>query len=256
MLLNNIEKEVIFLKSIKDFVDEMVNSEIMILLGDELNSEIRFNSITHQKFFNIILLDFLSCSDKNILGEKLSYLWALEKICENPNFNEDNSINNLDISTKEFIEWLEKEVIIEKIWLPSINLELDLSIKRIEFIKICGNISKHNFTRLSGVLNDLIKIFLKNKFTISEEEALLILNEFYELFHDSILEYHSSIIAEFLNNIRWGIYEYLQDKYKKSIPKEIKNIFAKKCYYELMSYIRLKPHMKKFQVTKNLKMRY
>jgi hypothetical protein len=34
------------------------------------------------------------------------------------------------------------------------------------------------------------------------------LDDFYERFHKDILNYHSSTIAEFLNNIRWGIYEY------------------------------------------------
>src|SRR5215218_1142153 len=44
-------------------------------------------------------------------------------------------------------------------------------------------------------------------------DALLALADFYEKFHTDILNYHASTIAEFLNNIRWGIYEYLQPEF-------------------------------------------
>ncbi|MEK6646780.1 MAG: hypothetical protein AABY84_08935 [Candidatus Firestonebacteria bacterium] len=273
MKFNNIEKEVIFLKATKRLIDDMVNNEVVKLLGNNTDLTISFNSRTHMKYFNIILLDFLSCSDEKILGEKLSYLGALQSICKSPNFNINNSINSLTQSTKEFIDWLEKEILVKKIWLPSIKIEADLSIKRIEFIKMCGNISKHNFSRLSGVVRELIEIFKRNKITLKDENALLILDEFYELFHTDIFNYHSSAIAEFLNNIRWGIYDYLQPKFQQSIvyestgydhrriyhytyPKKVKNNFAKNCYCDLMNKIRSKPYMNRFQVTRYLKMRY
>ena len=271
MKFSDIETEVIFRKAIKELIDNMVNYEIIMLLGDDPYSEIRFKSTTHQKYFNIILLDFLSCSDKKVLGVQCSYLDYLQIICKSPNFDKNSSIKNLKTSTKVFTEWLEKEVVVDKIWLPSIDLEIDLSIKRIEFIKICGNISKHNFSRLSGVVRELIKIFKKNKITLDDEKALLVLEEFYEWFHNDIFNYHSSAIAEFLNNIRWGIYEYLQYELQQSIvyedadklprvhynyPENIKNNFAKNCYRNLMSEVRSKPYMNKFQVTRYLKMRY
>ncbi len=270
MKLNNTEKEVIFLKAIDELIDSMVNYEVLELHGQNPDASIVFRTRTHQKIFNIILLDFLSCSDKKLLGEQLSYLGALQSICQSPNFNINNSINSLTISTEEFVDWLEKEVIVEKIWLPSIELETNLSIKRIEFIKICGNISKHNFTRLSGVIRELIEIFKRNVITLRDEDALLIIGEFYEWFHTGIFNYHSSAIAEFLNNIRWGIYEYLQPEFQKSIvfendehprryhytyPNKVNNSFAKNCYWDLMNEVRSKPYMNKFQVTRYLKMR-
>jgi hypothetical protein len=106
MKFNNAEKEVIFLKAIKELIDNMANYEVVKLLGDDPHSEVRFNSMTHLAYFNIILLDFLSCSDKKILGEQLSYLGILQAICQSPNFNENNSINNLTISREEFVMWL------------------------------------------------------------------------------------------------------------------------------------------------------
>ena len=271
MNFSGIEKEIIFLKAITELIDNMVNREVIVLFHDDPDSEIRFNSMTHQKYFNIMLLDFLSCSDKNILGEQTSYLGALQTICQSPSFNINSSIGNLTVSTKEFVEWLQKEVIVEKIWLPSIDLETNLIIKRVDFIKICGNISKHNFSRLSGVVRELMEIFKRNNHILEKEEALLILEEFYEWFHTNIFNYHSSAIAEFLNNIRWGIYEYLRPEFKQSIvyendehprryrytyPKEVNNKFAQNCYWELMNEIRSKPYIEKFQVTHYLKMRY
>lgn len=266
---NDVEKEAIFLKVIYDLVNDMVNYEIIKLLGNDPNSEIRFKSMTHQKYFNIMLLDFLS--DTNFFGGKLSYRQALQEICQSPKFNSNNSISSLTLATNDLREWLEKEITVEKVWFPSIEIETNLSIKRIEFIKICGNISKHNFTRLQGVAVDLIKIFKRNQIELGEEGALLILGEFYDWFHTNIFSYHSSAIAEFLNNVRWGIYDYLRPEFLRSIvyetnehprkyhytfPKNIANSFAKACYWELMNDIRSAPYMRKFQVSRYLKMRY
>ncbi|PKP57358.1 hypothetical protein CVT91_10810 [Candidatus Atribacteria bacterium HGW-Atribacteria-1] len=271
MKFTDAEKEVIFLKAITELIDSIINYEVLDLLGKDPHSEICFRTMTHQKYFNIILLDFLSCSDEKVLGEKRSYLEAVRAICQSPNFNKNNSIKNLIIPTQEFIDWLEQEVQVEKIWLPSINIETTLSIKRIEFIKICGNRSKHNFSRLSGVANKLIGIFKKNAINISFEDALLILDDFYKKFHFDILNYHSSTIAEFFNSIRWGIYEYLQPELYRSIvyednkhpkkyhcthPTEINNNFARNCYWNLMNKVQSKPYMRKFRVTRYLKMRY
>lgn len=265
----SIEEEVVFLKSAYDLINEMVNYEMVKLLGDDPHSEIRFNSMTHQKYFNIILLDFLS--EISISEKRLSNLEALQVICGAPNFNVRGSIRYLDLTVKEFVAWLEKEVTIEKIWFPSIEIETNLSIKRVEFIKICGNISKHNFGRLSRVARQLTDIFGRNNIGLDHEKALLILGEFYEWFHANIFSYHSSAIAEFLNNIRWGIYEYLRPEFQKSIvydndehprkyhyiyPKEITNNFTKACYWDLMNDIRSAPYMRKFEVTRYLKMRY
>lgn len=269
MNFSKIEKEVIFLKAVKELIDSMVNYEVMNLGGSDPDSEIRFSSITHQKYFNIILVDFLSRSDRKVIGEEQSYLGAIQSICESPNFNENNSINSLKSATEEFISWLEQEVQVS-VWLPSVETDTLLSIKRIEFLKICGNISKHNFSRLSGTAKELMNILKRNHIEIDLERTLLVLDEFYERFHSDILNYHGSTIAEFLNNIRWGIYEYLQPEFSRSIiwedqdsplyrytyPKGVINEFAKNCYWDLMNEVRTAPYMRRFKVTRWLKLRY
>jgi len=264
------EKEVIILKAAIELIDSMVNFEVFNLLGDDPHSSIGFRTMTHQKYFNIILLDFLSCFDEKLLGKKQPYLEAIKTICQFPNFNKNNSIKNLKISTEDFIIWLEQEVQV-KTELPSIDNITSLLIKRIEFIKICGNISKHNFTRLSGVAKKLINILKQNSINITFEDSLLFLDYFYERYHTDIFAYHSSTIAEFLNNIRWGVYEYLLPEFCQSIvfegikhpkkyhytyPIDLINNFARKCYWDLMNTVRSKPYVRKFKVTRYLKMNY
>ena len=264
------EKEVIILKAVIELIDSMVNFEVFNLYGDDPHSEIGFRTMTHQKYFNIILVDFLSCFDEKILGKKQSYLDAIRTICQSPNFNKSSSTENLKKSTEEFIIWLEQEVQV-KIELPSIDNKTSLLIKRIEFIKICGNISKHNFTRLSRVAKELISILKRNTINVSFEDSLLYLDYFYERYHTDIFGYHSSTIAEFPNNIRWAIYEYLfpefcqsivyegikyPEKYHYTYPKDIKNNFTRNCYWDLMNTVRSKPYVRKFKVTRYLKMNY
>jgi len=264
------EKEVIILKAITELIDSMVNFEVFSLYGNDPHSSIVFRTRTHQKYFNIILVDFLSCFDVKKLGKKQSYLDAIRTICQFPRFDKNNSIKKLKNSTEEFIIWLEQEVQV-KTELPSIDNITSLLIKRIEFIRMCGNVSKHNFTRLSGVAKELINILNRNAVNISFEESLLCLDYFYERYHSDIFNYHSSTIAEFLNNIRWGIHEYLLPEFCQSIvyegikhpkkyhytyPKEIKNNFGRNCYWDLMNTVRSEPYMRKFKVTRYLKMNY
>ena len=243
MKASNIEQEVIILKAVKELVDSMVNFELMSLEGNDPDSNIIFKSSTHQRFFNIILVDFLSCTDKKGPIKQTSYLGGLGELSNNPNFDENNSVNHLKVVTEEFKHWLEQEVEVD-VWLPSIDKETKLKITRFRFLKMTGDISKHNYLKAVGVAEELRDILAKSGVTVDIDEALLALAEFYERFHTDILNYHSSTIAEFLNNIRWGIFEYLQPEYKRSIvweggdppkyhytyPKDIQSSFTKACY--------------------------
>ncbi|MBM0108927.1 hypothetical protein JM946_29725 [Steroidobacter sp. S1-65] len=51
---------------------------------------------------------------------------------------------------------------------------------------------------------------------ISEQDAYLAIPSFFEWFQGNIFIYHSSRIAEFLNNIRWAIFEYLKPEFERS----------------------------------------
>ncbi len=94
--------------------------------------------------------------------------------------------------------------------------------------------------------------------------------EFYERFHADILNYHGSTIAEFLNEIRWGIYEYLLPEFRRSstprggdpprdeylYPEGVGTELGKALYWDLMNRVRAAPYFPPFQVTRYLKLRY
>lgn len=86
-----------------------------------------------------------------------------------------------------------------------------------------------------------------------------------------VFSYHSSAIAEFLNNIRWGIYEYLRPEFLRSFtsrepgesiayhfkyPAGSQHPIGKTLYWSLMNDVRTEPLMPRFDVTRFLKMRY
>lgn len=268
-VFSEVEKEVFFLLAVKELIDSMVNFENMELRDSGQISEIRFHSAVHQRYFNIILVDFLSATDQRVIGVQQSYLGAIQSICKAPNFNHENSIDGLVAATKGFVTWLEQEVKVET-HLPSIDTNMVLSIRRVEFLKICGNISKHHFSRLSVTANELLGILKRNGVVIDLEKALLALEDFNERFHDDILNYHGCTISEFLNNIRWSIHEYLLPEFSWSIvyeggssplysytyPIGVTNEFALRCYWGLMNEIRSRPYMKKFKAPDYLKIRY
>lgn len=265
--LSDIEEEVILLKAIHELIDSMVNFAMLSLKGTDPDSSILFETATHQRFFNIVLVDFLSRTDKKGPIKKTSYLGGLKYIAQNPCFNVNNSVASLRQATDKFVNWLQQDVEVD-VWLPSIDTQTKVKLSRISFLKICGDISKHNFLRSIGPAEELRDILANSGVSITLDDALPALADFYQWFHTDILNYHSSTIAEFLNNIRWGIYEYLQPEFKQSIvwekppmyrytyPVGLASRLAKECYWELMDEVRSLPYVRRFVVSKWLKLRY
>jgi hypothetical protein len=58
--LTPLENEVATLKAVLDMVNDMVNHETMTFHLNGSDSSIVFKTMTHEKFFNIILVDLLS----------------------------------------------------------------------------------------------------------------------------------------------------------------------------------------------------
>lgn len=265
--LSEVETEVVLLKAVNEIIDSIVNFEVLRIVGKDPDSEIRFQSTTHRRFFNIVLVDFLSTTDEQIPLNKTSYLRGLRSIVKSPAFDVGDSVGPLRIATSDFVAWLEQEIEVD-VWLPSIEVETRLKVTRVDFIKMCGNVSKHNFLRAGGVAKELQVLLSNSGVSATLGDALLALSDFYVWFHTDILAYHSSTITEFLNEIRWGIHEYLQPEYQRSFewtkppgykfnyPAEVVDPFAKACYWDLMNEIRAKPYLRRFKVTKYLKMRY
>jgi len=264
-----IEQEVILLRAVSDHIGEMVNFEVMDIYGEDPHSYVMFKTMTHRRFFNILLVDFLSQTDKRGPIKKTSFLGGLIEICESPNFDKCKSIESLKTSAQGFKKWLETKVKIS-VWLSSLNEEAQLEVARYSFLKMTGDTSKHNYLRAIGVAEELSKTLEKSDIECDIEDALLALPDFHERFHTDIMTYHSSTIAEYLNNIRWGIYCYLKPEFNQSIeqsndnligyrykvPEFISSKYAKDCYWELMNQVRRSPYMRKFIVSEHFKGEY
>jgi len=260
-----IEQEIICLTASIASIDSMVNLELLTISETAYGAQARFKSSIHQRLFNILLLDFLSQSSKAVMGEDISCLDALVKVSQKPSFNKKNSVKSLRHAVRAFKKWLEHEIKVS-VWFPSIDYGGKLGIKRREFIAICGDISKHNFSRLTRRASDVRKILTRNRKNISEDDALLLLSDFHEKFHADIFTYKGSHLVEQINHIRWGIHEYLQPELKQGLlhlccfpprysynyPADITASFAKSCYRELMNAVSVTPCINKFKTVRSL----
>lgn len=263
------EEEVIFLRAITDLIDSMVNSAVFLVVGTSPDANILFHTSIHQILFNILLVDLLSTSDRLLVGRQVSYLDALREICEHPSFDAGDSISGLRSAVATFTDWLAFEPTVD-VRLPSADSELQLTLPRSTFIRICGNVSKHSILRQSRLAQELKALLDKAGVALTLDEAVLALEDFFERFHTDIFNYHASRIAEMLNEIQWGVYEYLLPEYQRSFvyeggamgkyhfsyPGEVKTGLGKSLYWDLMHWIRRKPIVERFTVTKYLKMRY
>jgi len=267
MTLTGAEQEVIVLRAIWDLIDSAVNHEMLTLGGQDPEAMVRFKSSTHQKFFNIVLVDLLSQTDSKAPIPKKPYLEALLCITLAPQLGSTEDIAHLEESTVDFIDWLNRIVDIE-IWLPTIDVGCTIKVKRSTFIKMTGNITKHNFLRTYRVAQELQSILKSAGVTVNADQACLALSDFYEKFNYDVLEYHSSTLAELMNNVRWGIFYYLQSEFKRSyrtdsgsesysytFPKNINSAFARGVYWDLMNCVRTPPYFRKFVVSRWLKIR-
>lgn len=259
MEFTTVETEVIGLWVACGSLDSMVNHALLKLVGDRGAREVHFETSTHLQLFNILLLDFLEKVDVTLTGEQGSCLDVLDGACRTASFDVNGSGEFLRKPVDDLRAWLDAEITVGT-WLPSIHQQLDLKIQRRESIYICGNMSKHNLARLTGAAKRLDEILCRHGVTVGYVKPLHVLDDFYVRFHEDIFEYHSTVIAELLNNARWGIHDYLspeylgekvQDandptKYSYRYPEDLSDDFAKSCYRDLMNTVRRKPYIERF----------
>jgi hypothetical protein len=267
--LSRVEEEVVFLKAVNDIIDGMVNYEMLALHQNAHTGSVLFQTGTHQRLFNILLVDFLSRSDKRAPVEQTSFLGALRLIITDPQFDVEDSVAALRKSTLACGAWLDHETPVT-VWFPSLDKEVELRLPRVSYLKMCGNIAKHDLLRLVSVADELQSALAKCDVEVDRDGALLALGDFYERFHTDILNYHGSTVVKLLNDVRWGIHEYLLPEfkcsytqegctpplYKYTYPAGITNEFARQRYWDLMNDIRRKPFLPKFEVADSLRSLY
>lgn len=274
--LSEVEKEISILLSARQMIKSMVNKSMLSIGGDAENGlTIRPSTMEAAALFNSLLVDFISPIHPPF-GNYRSHIDALKDICNNPHFNFNKSTGELRGAISSFDEWLSHEVTFEKVWLPSAsNEELQLKMSREDFLRICGDVSKHSTLRLYRTATRILSVLQRSNRDISLSDAFSGMEDFYNWFHNDVFHYHLTKICEMLNNIAWGVQTYLADEYRRSYtvdpkkslnsqlthysfqyPSEVKTPLGKYYYWELMNEIRAKPYIAKFKAYKYAEGRY
>jgi hypothetical protein len=284
--MNGTEREVIILNSAWEMIDEMVNWAMFVKNECTEPTHLLLTNRAFSRLFTIFLGDFLSeikvYNGRPALGlskpapngappSDKTFLFHIRQVCTNPKLGTDST--RLRQSVDAFAEWLEGEFTAQHVNLSAIGLVADLRITRIQYIQMCGDIAKHNLARLEKRVNDLPKLLEVAKPPVSKQDVYLAVEGFFEWFQSNIFIYHSSQIAEFLNNIRWSIYEYLQPEFQRSwhrtdngatdspaheyrVPSDVTEPLEQAMYWNLMNRSRSQPFMPQFVIHENFKRRY
>jgi len=264
------EQEAIGLCVCLEAVDDIANHSLLELRDVSSlpgETEVYFHSHIHQQLFLIRLLDFVKeIGDKQLTGIQGSCLEVLRSACITESYEINGGINDLKESVEQLDKWLNYQMPIT-IWLPTLNINATIEISRLDFLKISGNHSKHNLSRLTGVSKDIAKILSDHGHSVPLEHIPLALDDFREHLEENFFVYYGTWLAELMNNIRWGVQTYLEPTFRKSYraggtesfaytyeyPIEVKHDVPRQWFWRLMNNIRVRPYLKKFKGAHYLK---
>ena len=271
--MNQIERESVILNSAWTMIDGMVNWSMFVRNDLVGKTTLLFQSRTHAKLFIILLTDFLSpiqpskqnetahdlkSVPKGARGVDLTFIFHLRQVCTDPQLGDDAT--ELRNKVEELSSWLEKIITSKGVNLANVDIAADIEVERYRYIKMCGNIAKHNLARLNRLISDLRKLLEEAGHEVSIREAHLATEPFFVWFFDDVFMFHSNRIVELLNDIRWRLFEYLQPEYQRSwyprsrfqgdygyhIPHSVNDPLAQAMYWDLMNRVRMKPYMPRF----------
>lgn len=284
--MNDTEREAIILNSAWEMIDGMVNWAVFVKTEQVDPSNLMFQTSGQARLFVILLGDFLSeirafkgepvplglkPAPSNARPSDLTFLFHLRQVCADPRLGRDTV--GLSAAVEAFASWLEGEFTATGVNLHAIDVVADLRVTRLRYIKMCGDMAKHNLARLATNVGHLRKMLKQAGHSVSEQEAYLAVETFFEWFHQDIFLYHSSQIGEFLNNIRWAIYDYLQPEFQRSfhipakssaefpmysyrVPAAITEPVAVAMYWNTMNRSRSRPYVQRFEIPDSMKQRY
>ena len=279
----DMEREAIILNATLCMIDDMINHNIFMPLG-ESRRETNLLPTTQLALvqFGTLLRDFLSpviakgskpmpfgLTKPSNSDDPTDYttLFYLKQIGTNPLIGTE--FDPVDAIVSRFASWLNETAFVPGVWLPSISAELDLRIKRIDFIRTSGDMGKHNFLRLEGQARRVQRILSENDVEVDLGEAYLALPDVWDWFHTHLFAFHASNIAEFLNNIRYAVRSYVTplarassgvidvhdgiEHYTFERPNEITREFACEQYYGLLQNSLRQPSFPEFSVSSSFK---
>ena len=257
------EREVIGLCVCLEAVGDIANRALVELIDVSSLSgqaEVRFHSHIHEELFLIRLLDFVQeRSDKDLTGVTGSCLDVLKAACITKSFDSMGSVDALADSIVALDNWLTYRTPIT-IWLPTLDINASVKVSRLDFLKISGNHSKHNLSRLTAVSRDVAKILSDHEYSVSIEEVPLALDDFREHLQENYFVYYVTWLAELVNNVRWGLQAYLEPTFRSAYtaasgdpyaytyvyPADIQNDVPRQWFWRLMNNVRARPYLKKF----------
>ena len=284
--MNDHEREAIILDSAWKMIDSMVNWALFCPVDLCKPTTLMFQNREHATIFIILLGDFLSQirayknqpmpldlreSPTNARPSDLTFLYHLKRVCEAPQLNA-TAVSLLGCIEK-FSKWLEGEFMVPKVYFYDIDIEADIRIERYRYLKMCADIAKHHLGRLSYNVRHIRNLLNSAGCSVTEYEAYMAVDNFYDRFFEDVFLYHSGVIAEFLNNIRWSIFSYLQPEFHRSyhitgefspglpayryhIPVQIQEPIAQAMYWNIMNRVRTKPLFPKFVIDDIFNQRY
>jgi hypothetical protein len=191
--MNITERECIILNSAWAIIDDMVNWAMFVKHDRTVPTNMMFETSQHSRLFNILLGDFLSqlkpygkapiplglqAAPSNAPLSDLTFLFHLRQVCTQPKLGADTT--ELSQIVEAFATWLESDTIAKGVNLADIDVVADICVSRYRYIKICGDIAKHSLTRLAGNVNHIRKLLKNSGHDISEQEAYLAVEGFFE----------------------------------------------------------------------------
>ncbi|MGI0495392.1 hypothetical protein ACN4EG_26740 [Alkalinema pantanalense CENA528] len=183
MDLNSSERETIGLCISLEALNDIVNyalldvREIPRVPGE---SEVYFKDFVHRSLFVIRFLDFAKeVGDSKLTGVSGSCISVLKEACQNKSFNIDESVKELELALIALQAWLDFKAPL-KLWLPTLDIEAKIEVPRMEFLKISGNQSKHNISRLTGVSKGIHQVLSEHNYDVPIELVPLALEDFQE----------------------------------------------------------------------------
>jgi hypothetical protein len=264
------EREAIGLCIALEAINDMANRALLDLpqpIGSLAEVEVHYRSREHQQLFLIRLLDFAKeAGNKSLTGVSGSCLDILVAACETKSFSQGAAVLSLERATSSLMQWLSTETTVQ-LWLPTLNLEAEVSVQRSEFLYILANHAKHNLSRLTGISERIARLLERNGYRVDLYQVPLALEDFREHLQEDYFVYYGTWLAELVNNLRWGIQDYLEETfrwaylpgeglaYSYRYPKSISNEIPKQWFWRLMNHVRSKPYIERFAGAEYMKRR-
>jgi hypothetical protein len=264
------EREAIGLCIAWEAINDLVNRALLDLSHVDTSPSsavIPFPTMIHRDLFLIRLLDFAKeRANPMLTGVQGSCLSVLEQACKARSFDIENSSIELIESTNALSTWLHATTTLN-LWLPSLEVEAKLSVPRLDFLFIAGNQAKHSISRLTAVSQAISKMLAEHGYNVALEQIPLALDDFREHLRADYFTYYGSWLAELLNNVRWGIYEYLRPTFDRCFtrdpndrvgysyryPTAIATESGKDWFWRLMNHCRAEPYVRRFTADEYMK---